>query len=150
VREQGTRDYGFHGNWAKKLAWTCTSWSNVSQVLASLKKLAMKFEPAQIIRKSSQVNASQRKLVVKRDASKCNLKLAMTCVLVWSGLYTCKNAQVVTGLQTSCYKSVRKLSTSCVPSCCNKCGTSCYQLVTTLMASDLWKSCSNKSDTVMI
>ena len=44
-----------------------------------------------------------------------------------------KNAQVVTGLQTSCYKSVHKLSTSCVPtvfallvpSCCNKFGTSC-------------------------
>jgi hypothetical protein len=27
---------------------------------------------------------------------------------------TRKNAQVVTGLQTSCYKSVHKLSTSCV------------------------------------
>jgi hypothetical protein len=29
-------------------------------------------------------------------------------------LYTRKNAQVVTGLQTSCYKSVHKLSTSCL------------------------------------
>ena len=29
-------------------------------------------------------------------------------------LYTRKNAQVVTSLQTSCYKSVHKLSTSCV------------------------------------
>jgi hypothetical protein len=28
--------------------------------------------------------------------------------------YTSKNAQVVTGLQTSCYKSVHKLLTSCV------------------------------------
>ena len=39
---------------------------------------------------------------------------------------TCKNAQVVTSLQTSCNKSVHKLSTSCV---CNACSlfvvTSC-------------------------
>ena len=33
--------------------------------------------------------------------------------------YTCKNAQVVTGLPTSCYKSVHKLSTSCVPAACS-------------------------------
>jgi hypothetical protein len=43
--------------------------------------------------------------------------------------YTRKNAQVVTSLQTSCYKSVHKLSTSCVhtacSSSCNKFGTSC-------------------------
>jgi hypothetical protein len=31
-----------------------------------------------------------------------------------SSYYTRKNAQVVTSLQTSSYKSVRKLSTSCV------------------------------------
>jgi hypothetical protein len=33
-------------------------------------------------------------------------------------LYTRKNAQVVTSLQTSCYKAVHKLSTSCVRSHC--------------------------------
>jgi hypothetical protein len=33
--------------------------------------------------------------------------------------YTCKNAQVVTGLQTSCYKSVHKL-TSCVRTACSQ------------------------------
>ena len=50
--------------------------------------------------------------------------------------HTRKNAQVVTGLQTSCYKSVHKLSTSCVRTacCCNKFGTNCWQLVTSLMA----------------
>jgi hypothetical protein len=31
-----------------------------------------------------------------------------------------KNAQVVTGLQTSCYKSVHKLSTSCVRTACSQ------------------------------
>ena len=57
-------------------------------------------------------------------------------------MYTRKNAQVVTGLQTSCYKSVHKLSTSCAR---------------TVQAgkfdgiiSDLLQGCSNKSDTVMI
>ena len=34
--------------------------------------------------------------------------------------YARKNAQVVTGLQTSCYKSVHKLSTSCVRTACSK------------------------------
>jgi hypothetical protein len=34
--------------------------------------------------------------------------------------YTRKNAQVVTGLQTSCYKSVHKLSTSCVRTACSQ------------------------------
>jgi hypothetical protein len=33
---------------------------------------------------------------------------------------TRKNAQVVTGLQTSCYKSVHKLSTSCVRTACSQ------------------------------
>ena len=33
--------------------------------------------------------------------------------------YTRKNAQVVTGLQTSCYKSVHKLSASCVRTACS-------------------------------
>jgi hypothetical protein len=33
--------------------------------------------------------------------------------------YTRKNAQVVTGLQTSCYKFVHKLSTSCVRTACS-------------------------------
>jgi hypothetical protein len=34
--------------------------------------------------------------------------------------YTRKNTQVVTGLQTSCYKSVHKLSTSCVRTACSQ------------------------------
>jgi hypothetical protein len=75
----------------------------------------------------------------------------------WVLMYTHKNAQVVTGLQTSCYTN---LFTSCrqvvfallVPSCCKKFGTSCQQLVTSLMAlSDLMQGVLyNKSDTVMI
>jgi hypothetical protein len=58
--------------------------------------------------------------------------------------------QVVTNQFTSCQQVVFALL---VPSCCDKFGTSCQQLVTSLMAlSDLylWQSCSNKSDTVMI
>ena len=35
-------------------------------------------------------------------------------------LYTRKNAQVVIGLQTSCYKSVHKRSTSCVRTACSQ------------------------------
>ena len=34
-------------------------------------------------------------------------------------VYTRKNAQVVTSLQTSCNKSVHKLSTSCVRTACS-------------------------------
>jgi hypothetical protein len=34
--------------------------------------------------------------------------------------YTRTNAQVVTSLQTSCYKSVHKLSTSCVSTACSQ------------------------------
>jgi hypothetical protein len=52
-------------------------------------------------------------------------------------MYTRKNAQVVTDLQTSCnrllssrYQDVFALL---VPSCCDKSGTSCYHLVTKLM-----------------
>jgi hypothetical protein len=61
-------------------------------------------------------------------------------------LQVCK--QVVTNLFTSCQQVVFALL---VPSCCNNFGTSCWQLVTSLMAlSDLSQGCSNKSDTVMI
>ena len=56
--------------------------------------------------------------------------------------------QVVTNLFTSCRQVVFALL---VPSCCNKFGTSCSQLLTSLMAlSDLLQGCSNKSDTVMV
>ena len=37
-----------------------------------------------------------------------------------SYFYTRKNAQVVTGLQTSCDKSVHKLSTRCVRTACSQ------------------------------
>jgi hypothetical protein len=61
-------------------------------------------------------------------------------------LQVCK--QVVTNLFTSCQQVVFALL---VPSCCNKFGTSFWQLATILMAlSDLLQGCSNKSDTVMI
>ena len=42
----------------EKLTYACIFCPNVSQVFASLKKLAKKFEPAQIVRKSTQVIAS--------------------------------------------------------------------------------------------
>ena len=70
----------------ERLASTCVLCSNDSQALASWKKLAVKFEQAQICRKLTQVIASHRKLAVKRDTTKHKQKLAMTCVLVWSGL----------------------------------------------------------------
>jgi ArsR family metal-binding transcriptional regulator len=52
--------------------------------------------------------------------------------------YTRKDVQVVTDLQTSCDKVVVKpiyqdVFALLVPSCCDKCGTSCYHLVTRLM-----------------
>ena len=40
-------------------------------------------------------------------------------VLLRFDSYTRKNAQVVTSLQTSCNKSVHKLSTSCVRTACS-------------------------------
>jgi hypothetical protein len=42
-------------------------------------------------------------------------RLCMSCQM-----YTRKNAQVVAGLQTNCYKSVHKLSTSCVRTACSQ------------------------------
>ena len=46
--------------------------------------------------------------------------------------YTRKNAQVVASLQTSCKKSVHKLSTSCVRTACSMfAGTSLNKLLTT-------------------
>ena len=69
-----------------------------------------------------------------------------TCRQLVNRFVTRKKAQVVTGLQTSCYKPIHKLSTTVfalfVPSCCNKLG-GIIRLVTT-------QGCSNKSDTVMI
>jgi hypothetical protein len=69
--------------------------------------------------------------------------------------YTRKNAQVVTSLQTSCYKSVHKLSTSCVRTACSQLLEQVWnELLTTCNKlggiSDLSQGCSNKSDTVMI
>ena len=62
------------------------------------------------------------------------------CINIIIFIYTRKNAQVGTSLQTSCNKSVHKLSTSCFR-------TACSLFVVTL--SDLLQGCSNKSDTVM-
>ena len=42
-----------------------------------------------------------------------------TCYKLFQQDYTRKNAQVVTGLQTRCYKSVHKLSASCVRTVCS-------------------------------
>jgi hypothetical protein len=53
-------------------------------------------------------------------------------------LQVCK--KVVTNLFTSCRQVALALL---VPSCCNKFGTSCYQVVAGLMA---LQSCSNKSE----
>jgi hypothetical protein len=46
------------------------------------------------------------------------LTFRMKVLLVFFG-YTHKNAQVVTGLQISCYKSVHELSTNCVRTACS-------------------------------
>ena len=75
------------------------------------------------------------------------IKLVTTHVKTHKLLQVCK--QVVTNLLTSCSQQV--VFALLVPSCCNKFGTSCSQLATSLMAlSDLLQGCSNKSDTVMI
>ena len=76
--------------------------------------------------------------------------LVTTHVKTHKLLQVCK--QVVTNLLTSCQQVVFALL---VPCCCNKFGTSCSQLGTSLMAlSDLLtrmlQGSSNKSDTVMI
>ena len=71
TRDYWTGDYVFHGNWSRKI---CLS-------LYFLSKRTV------IVRKSTQANASHCKLLVKRGTSRHKLKLAMTCVFVWSGLY---------------------------------------------------------------
>jgi hypothetical protein len=78
-------DYGFLWFPWKLVSKPCSNLHFLIKGIASARKLkktlAMKFEPAQISRKSSQANESQRKLVVKQGSTKCKLKLAMTCVL---------------------------------------------------------------------
>jgi hypothetical protein len=54
-------------------------------------------------------------------------------------LHVCK--QVVTCLQTSCYKSVHKLSTSCVRTACSPKHTSCYMSANKLLYTNLFTSC---------
>jgi hypothetical protein len=72
------------------------------------------------------------------------LSVLITHVKTRKLLQVCK--QVVTNLFTS-WRQVVLL----VPSCCNKFGTSCQQLVASLMAfSDLLQGCSDKSDAVMM
>ena len=78
--------------------------------------------------------------------SRCFVRVRATHVKTHKLLQVCK--QVVRNLFTSCQQVVFALL---VPSCCKKFGTSCQQLMTSLMAlSDLLQVCSNKSDTVMI
>ena len=68
---------------------------------------------------------------VENDQQCLTTDLVMTDTWAQSAcIYTRKNVEVVAGLQTSCYKSAHKLSTSY----CNTFTTSCYQLVTSLMA----------------
>ena len=72
-------------------------------------------------------------------------------------LFLFTRVKVVTNLYTTCNKSVHKLLSNCVRSAgsklfnLNKFGTSCQQLVTSLIRlSDSLQGCSNKTDTVMI
>jgi hypothetical protein len=51
---------------------------------------------------------------------RAGLGLGLGLVVCGLDYNTGKNAQVVTGLQTSCNKSVHKLSTSCVPTACSQ------------------------------
>ena len=64
---------------------TCIDLCFVFKRLASSrkveKKLAVKFEQAQISRKLTQATTSHRKLAVKRGTSMHKQKLAITCVL---------------------------------------------------------------------
>ena len=69
------------------------------------------------------------------------------CIVV---MYTRKNAQVVTGLQTSYHKSVHKLSTSLQTSCnksANKLSQVCSQAVNKLCSHCLFPVCCNKFET---
>jgi hypothetical protein len=60
--------------------------------------------------------------------TRLKINITITTGLMYAGVLTVsnfkathvKNAQVVTGLQTSCYKSVHKLSTSCVRTACSQ------------------------------
>ena len=54
------------------------------------------------------------------EAQVQNMYVILTnCKIKWNSCYTRKNAHVVTSLQTSCNKSVHKLSTSCVRTACS-------------------------------
>jgi hypothetical protein len=70
-----------------------------------------------------QVGTACSKLVTTTGNKQCEHNLSTTYEQICNNLfayYTRKNAQVVTGLQTRCYKSVHKLSTSCVRTACSQ------------------------------
>ena len=62
TRDYWTRDYVFHGNWSPKIILFKLAFfvQSYRKCLKSLKKLGMTFEPAQIVRKSSQVVGQTR------------------------------------------------------------------------------------------
>ena len=58
TKDYWTRDYVFDENWSRKTCLTCIFVQTYRKFCKFKKKLAMKFEPAQIVRKSTQVIAS--------------------------------------------------------------------------------------------
>ena len=83
------------------------------------------------------------------EKKRCNITFSNLKFCDHAGSYTCKSL-------TSCSKSAKKLSTSCLRTACPKLSTSMEQLVNScnklvdMILSDLLQGCSNKSDTVMI
>ena len=83
LEDYWTGDYVFHGNWSRKVLYVL--FKRISSV-RKFKKTCDQIWTSSNQRKPTQANASHRKLVVKRGTSRHKLKLAMTCVFVWSGL----------------------------------------------------------------
>jgi hypothetical protein len=66
------------------------------------------------------MNFTVATFILKINQYGVDCKRAIVAFFETAPRYTRKNAQVVTSLQTSCYTSVHKLSTSCARTACSQ------------------------------
>ena len=93
----------FYGDWQEKAGKTCIDLCFVFKRLASSRKLKKNLRCNLNMLK---LVASHRKLAFKRGTSKHKQKLAMTCVLIWSGLNKAKTADEYDDMFMSGYISI--------------------------------------------
>jgi hypothetical protein len=74
----------------------------------------------QLVTRFTRPTDSQQVVPTSLISSACKARFIRRILAASNATKTIDNAQVVTGLQTICYKSVHKLSTSCVRTACSQ------------------------------